>query len=100
MTKTPLRPINKIAAEIIAEWGPECCTDPRKCPAYQDFAMPYLWAMLNVSSVKDMYGLETADGIVLRFLSNVQNWRGETARRIKAELNSHLKAYSANYHSR
>jgi len=99
MSNTALRPINKIAAEILTEWGPDC-TNPRKCPAYQNFALPYVWAMLNVSSVKDKYGLDTADDIVLRFLSNVQQWRGEAARRIKAELNSHLKAYSANYHSR
>ena len=53
--------------------------------------------MLNVKSVRDKYGLDEADDIVRRFLVNVQPWKGEAARLIKAELNSHLKAYGVNH---
>jgi hypothetical protein len=47
--------------------------------------------MLAVDNVNDKYGLDYAEDIVLRFLSNAQTWRGEHARRIKAELKALLK---------
>ena len=54
-------------------------------------AKPYIDAMQWLVSMNDKYFLDTARDIVLRFLCNAQTWRGETARRIKKELNSMLK---------
>lgn len=56
-------------------------------------AEPYLQAMLTInSSDKNApYMLELAEDIVIYFLANAQTWRGEDARRIKAELKSMIK---------
>ena len=56
-------------------------------------AEPYLQAMATIeSSDKDApYMFELAKDIVIYFLANAQTWRGEDARRIKAELESMIK---------
>ena len=56
-------------------------------------AKPYLQAMATIeSSNKDApYMLEPAEDIVIYFLANAHTWRGEDARRIKAELKSMIK---------
>jgi len=56
------------------------------------YAIPYIDAMLTLSSIDDNYFLDSGAEIVARFLGNAQTWRGETARRVKAELNSRLAA--------
>lgn len=53
-------------------------------------AVPYLEAMRHLVNVTDMYGADRADMIVRYFLANATTWRGETARRVKAELRSML----------
>ncbi len=68
-----------IAAEIKADW---------KKPYFG--AVPYLDAMSSLFNVQQNYGYDTADSIVRYFLSNAATWRGETAKRIKAELKSML----------
>ena len=74
------RPLHFIAAEIRREW-----------PKPYFGAVPYIQAMGAVSSVNDAYGADDGDMIVRYFLSNARTWRGDTARRIKAELNELLK---------
>lgn len=70
-----MRPLRTIAAEIHRDW--------KKV----DFgAVPYLSAMGSMVSVKENYGHDSGASIVWYFLSNATGWRGETARRIKAEL--------------
>lgn len=56
-------------------------------------AVPYIDAMmwLDTTDPKAPYLFEHADEIVLRFLCNAQTFRGEDARRIKAELKSMVK---------
>lgn len=71
----PVRPISVIAAEISASW---------KNVNYA--AVPYLSAMRSLNTIDDNYGYDDAKGIVLYFLSNAGSWRGDDARRIKAEL--------------
>lgn len=78
-TKTA-RPLYVIAADIRRHW-----------PKVYFGAVPYLSAMLNLSNITDRYGLDSADSIVRYFLSNATTWRGEDARRIKAELKALLK---------
>lgn len=54
-------------------------------------AVPYLSAMKTLDSIDDKFYEDSAADIVRYFLSNAQTWRGEDARRIKKELNEHLK---------
>ena len=56
-------------------------------------AVPYLQAMLIIDSSDKSacYLMEDAETIVLYFLANATYWRGEDAKRIKAELKSMIK---------
>jgi hypothetical protein len=49
-------------------------------------AVPYLNAMCTVDGPNDTHGCEDGKTQVLYFLSNASTWRGEDAKRIKAEL--------------
>jgi len=51
-------------------------------------AVPYLEAMGGLLNIRDSFGFDSAKSIVLYFLANAGTWRGEDARRIKAELRS------------
>ena len=42
--------------------------------------------METLTSMKDSYGLDSADSIVMYFLANARGWRGDKARFIKTEL--------------
>ena len=81
------RPLNKIAAEILADFGPP----GQSQPAYKVWCKPYVKAMLSIRSLDESYGLDPAEDIVVRFLVNASSWRGETAKRVKAELNQIIK---------
>jgi hypothetical protein len=70
-----MRSINQIAQEINKLW-----------PNVYFGARPYLEAMLSLNSINDNYGADSAKSIVIYFLSNATTWRGDDARRIKAEL--------------
>jgi len=76
LTKTAARPLNQIAREISQDWGSKV----------NYAAKPYLEAMFDLRDINDMYGADTAKGIVLRFLGNASSWRGPVAKEIKAEL--------------
>jgi hypothetical protein len=54
-------------------------------------AQPYLNAMATLTSPSASYGYDDGRSIVLYFLSNVASWRGDDARRLKAELKVALK---------
>lgn len=77
---TPLRPIHEIAGEIYANWE----------NVYFG-AVPYLQAMEVLIAPDQMYLQDRADDIIRRFLVNAKSWRGETARRVKAELREMIK---------
>ncbi len=74
------RPLSTIAREITAHW-------PK--PNYA--AVPYLNALHSMGDIKDAYGADSGASVVAYFLSNASTWRGEAARRIKAELKQLLK---------
>lgn len=74
-TATATRPLSAIAREIRATW-----------PKVYFGAVPYLQAMAQLDSVDDRYGFDDARSIVNYFLANAGTWRGDDARRIKAEL--------------
>ena len=54
-------------------------------------AVPYLDAMRHLDTMRDKYYYDDAKSVVLYFLANAGTWRGEAARRIKAELKTMLK---------
>jgi hypothetical protein len=80
MTNLTTRPLHVIASEIRQDWK----------KVYFG-AMPYLDAMRSLDKVSDSYGYDSAKTIVLYFLSNATTWRGESAKRIKLELNKMIK---------
>lgn len=69
------RPLHVIARDIAANW-----------PRVNYAAVPYLDAMRQLDKITDNYICDPADHIVRYFLSNATSWRGDDARRIKAEL--------------
>lgn len=54
-------------------------------------AVPYLEAMASLKSIDDKYFMDSGVSVVSFFLSNSGNWRGDTARAIRAELNRRIK---------
>ena len=75
-----VRPLSVIAAEISRTW-----------PNVNFAAKPYLSAMRLLHTIDDGYVYEDASSVVLYFLSNAGSWRGDDARRIKAELKAMVK---------
>lgn len=73
------RPLYAIAAEIKADW---------KKPYFG--AVPYLDAMRELTSIDQPFYYDSGESIVRYFLANASTWRGETAKRIKAELKAML----------
>jgi hypothetical protein len=53
--------------------------------------VPYLEAMYCLNDISDKYMFDSGSSIIRYFLSNVTSWKGDTAKRIKAELNAMLK---------
>jgi hypothetical protein len=75
-----MRKLHEIGAEIKQDWK----------KVYFG-AVPYLDAMCSLSDITDNYGQDSASSIINYFLCNATTWRGETARRIKKELNDMVK---------
>jgi len=75
-----VRSLSVIADEITRDW---------KKPYFG--AVPYLDAMHTLNRMGDSYWADSAESIVRYFLANAGTWRGETARRVKAELNAMVK---------
>lgn len=75
-----MRTLREIAGEIRKYW---------ESPYFG--AVPYLQAMQSLQGINDAYGYDSGESIVRYFLSNATTWRGEHARRIKAELKGMLK---------
>ena len=84
------RTFSVIAIEVLHLWKTKYGKD---LPWSLKCALPYLQAMLECDTTdKDAaYYVETVESVVLYFLANITNWRGDDARRIKAELKSMLK---------
>lgn len=74
------RPLHEIAREIQTNWK-----------AVDYTAKPYLAAMSDLESINDEYGSDDGRIIVNYFLANASKWRGDVAKRVKAELNQMLK---------
>lgn len=77
------RPLSEIAREALG-----CDTLKGNARAW---AGAYLEPMTTLDTVHDTYGMDSGRSIVMYALSNLSAWRGDDARRIKAELKAHLK---------
>jgi len=75
------RNLASIAAEIYRDWGSKI----------NYAARPHLQAMREMDNIADNYGYDSGKSVVLYFLSNASTWRGDTAKRIKAELKAMCK---------
>ncbi len=75
------RLIKEIAKEIRDKW-----------PKVSPWAKPYLDAMMTLNTIQDYYWMDSAEEIVIRFLSNAQSFKGEDAKRLKGELKSLMKS--------
>ena len=74
-----MRTLRAIAYEIRQEW---------KKVNYA--AEPYLDAMGRLDTIDSAFYQDSGKSIVWYFLCNATSWRGESARRIKAELKGML----------
>ena len=70
-----VRSLRAIARDIKGHW-----------PNVYFSAAPYLQAMEQMESINEDFGWDPGKEIVLYFLANAQTWKGEHARRVKAEL--------------
>jgi hypothetical protein len=81
------RALSTIAAEIYVDWKP-----------INFAAAPYLREFARLSACSDSdpdLGFPNAGfNFVRGFLGNAGTWRGDVARRVKAELKLHLKSVS------
>ncbi len=77
-----IRPLSQIAADIRTNW-------PTLAMAGYA-AVPYVDAMASLAGIGDRYFQDSAESIVRYFLSNAGGWRGQHAKRIKAELRAML----------
>jgi hypothetical protein len=75
------RPLYEIASEILR--------DPAVKPALW-CAGPYLRSMRYLDNVSQYDGADSGRSVVLYALDNLKAYRGETARRVKAELRAML----------
>ena len=79
-TSVSPRPLCEIASEIRKDWAKVNLA-----------AKPYLDAMRSLTYITDDYYFDSGKTIVLYFLSNAGTWKGENAKRIKAELKAMCK---------
>jgi hypothetical protein len=77
---TQIRSLVEVAQDIRESW-----------PKVNYAAKPYLEAMEELDLITDFYFANSAKSIVAYFLANANGWRGEDARRIKAELKEMIK---------
>ena len=76
-----LRPLHTIAGEALA--------DTTLKGNARRYARPYLRALTTLSTSADRYGADDGRTIIAYALANLQTWRGDSARRVKAELRAH-----------
>ena len=85
MANTNQRPLYEIAQEIRKDWKATS-----KNGIYFG-AVPYLDAMSSLDKPTDKYGYDSGKSIILYFLANASTWKGDTAKRVKAELKAMSK---------
>ena len=80
------RPLHTIASEIIFDMEAIAKGKRKYWRHVFPYAAPYADAMMSLTDITDNYGWDSGREIVCRFLANANTWRGEVAKRVKAEL--------------
>lgn len=86
MTTTTTRPLHAIAKDIVADLNEQYPYTGQPRPSWLSYAGPYIVAMAQLDSIDDDYYADSAYSVVCYALSNLSQWRGETARAVKLEL--------------
>ena len=73
------RPLHEIADEIRSDWS-------KQKSGINYGAKPYLEAMSSMDKVTENFGYDSGKSIVLYFLSNATQWRGETIKAIGQKM--------------
>jgi hypothetical protein len=55
-----------------------------------NYAKPYVEAMGSLTTASDQYFMDSGVSVCLYALSNLTSWRGEVARKIKADIKRHI----------
>jgi hypothetical protein len=79
-----MRTLREIAEEIQSDCGTK---------SWYVYAEAYVTPMQALNTMDDRYYEDSAESIVSYALANLTYWRGDVARRVKAELNSMLKEH-------
>lgn len=84
------RTFSAIAYEISELWVTKYGAN---FPESFNYALPYLRAMMECETTNpnEYYMCDKVGDVTRYFLANAANWRGEDAKRLKAELKSLLK---------
>ncbi len=82
LTKTTLRPLHEIAQEALNSASLQ--------GSVRIHSSCYLGALTHLTSIQECYDEESGKSLLLYALHNLQYWRGEDAKRIKAEFKAHL----------
>ena len=84
------RHLTSIACDIVMDLEKN---DPksRKYDKIVPHAAPYIKAMMTLERLSDSYFADSGASVVAYALSNLGTWKGEKAKKIKAELNDMLK---------
>ena len=75
------RPLYEIGREIKRVWGTKVYFG----------AVPYLDALCTLQDKNSKYGCDSAESIVNYFLGNASTFKGDEARKLKAELKAAIK---------
>lgn len=81
-------PLYELASMIQRDWQ-------RQGKGVNFAAKPYLQAMGSLASHTENYGLDSGKSVIAYFLSNASSYRGETAKKLKAELKRRLREADA-----
>jgi hypothetical protein len=76
-----MRTLPEVVAEVRKDWK-----------NMSPYARPYFEAMSQMNSVSEPYYADSGTSVVLYFLCNASQWKGEVARRVKLELKAMVKA--------
>ncbi len=78
--------LSQYANEILSDW-----------PNPPEHVRERLIALQSVDQITGYYDLDTVKSIVLYVLAGMGGWRGETAKKIKKELNDICKKYHTDW---
>lgn len=82
-----VRPLYQIANEIVSDYMDRGKSLP-------DAARAYVEPMQFLTSMDDTFGYDDAETVVIYALSNLTGWRGDTARRVKREMQTALHEHN------